>query len=267
MIAVTVCGVAGRMGQRLAGLILDSGDLTLAAGIERPGHPALGRDLGEAIHRPSLGRPVLADLKEAVAPAAVVVDFTAPEATLAAAAACAAAGKAMVIGTTGFTEGQRAELLRLVAPIPCVLSPSYSTAMNVLFRLVEEAARILGEEYDVEVIEAHHRLKVDAPSGTALKLAERAAAGLGWELDEVAVHGRQGIVGQRPRRQIGLHAVRAGDLVGDHTVLYGAAGECLELRHRATSRDAFAQGALRAVRFAAQAKAGLYSMRDVLGIA
>ncbi|MFA6109709.1 MAG: 4-hydroxy-tetrahydrodipicolinate reductase [Candidatus Latescibacterota bacterium] len=266
MSAVTVCGVAGRMGQRLAGLILDSEDLTLAAGIERAGHPALGRDLGEAIGRPHLGRPVLARMEEAVAQAAVVVDFTAPEATLAAAAACAAAGKAMVIGTTGFTEIQRTELLQLVTPIPCVFSPSYSTAMNVLFRLVEEAARILGEEYDVEVIEAHHRLKVDAPSGTALKLAERAAAGLGWDLDEVAVHGRQGIVGQRPRRQIGLHAVRAGDLVGDHTVLFGAPGECLELRHRATSRDAFAQGALRAVRFAARAPVGLYSMRDVLGI-
>lgn len=266
MIDAVVCGVAGRMGKQLASLVLDSEDLRLTGGVERADHPLVGRDLGEAIGRPPLGQTIKGSLAEVVDLAQVVIDFTAPESTLAAASLCAEKGKAMVVGTTGFSEAQLAEFKERVAPIPCVFAPNYSTAMNLLFKLVEEAARILGDEYDVEVVEAHHRYKVDAPSGTALRLAERAAKGLGWNLGEVAIHGRQGLVGQRSRREIGLHAIRAGDLAGDHAVLFGAPGECLELRHRATSREAFAQGALRAVRFAAQAKPGLYSMGEVLGI-
>jgi len=267
MTDVVVCGVAGRMGQRLASLILESDDLNLVGGTEAPGHEAIGKDLGEVIGRPRLGLGVSDSLTEVVDPARVVIDFTLPEATLEAAAVCAAKAKAMVVGTTGLSEAQLAEFRRLVEPIPCVFAPNYSTAMNLLFKLVEAAARILGEEYDVEVVEAHHRFKVDAPSGTALRLAEKAAEGLERNLSEVAVHGREGIVGERTRQEIGLHAIRAGDLTGDHTVLFGAPGECLELRHRATSRDAFAQGALRAVRFVAPAAPRLYSMWDVLGIA
>ncbi|MDE2704762.1 MAG: 4-hydroxy-tetrahydrodipicolinate reductase, partial [Gemmatimonadota bacterium] len=166
----------------------------------------------------------------------------------------------------GFTPEQLAEFKRTVADITCVFASNFSTAMNVLFKLVEEAARILGDDYDVEVIEAHHRHKVDAPSGSALTLAERAAAGLGRNLREVAVHGREGVVGERSRQEIGMHAIRAGDLAGEHTVLYAAPGECLELQHRATSRDSFALGALRAARFAGQAAPGMYSMGDVLGL-
>jgi 4-hydroxy-tetrahydrodipicolinate reductase len=172
----------------------------------------------------------------------------------------------MVVGTTGFSAAQLGEFYRLVANIPCVFAPNFSTAMNVLFKLVEAAARILGDDYDVEVIEAHHRLKVDAPSGSALRLAEAAAAGLERNLKEVVVHGREGVVGARTQKEIGMHALRAGDIAGDHTVLFGGPGEYIELRHHATSRDAFALGALRAVRFAAQAEAGLYDMGDVLGI-
>lgn len=267
MTDVVVCGVAGRMGKRLASLVLESDDLELAGGTEMPGHPAIGRDIGELIGAPALGLAVSDSLAAVVDKAQVVIAFTLPEATLADAAVCAAQGKAMVVGTTGFTEEQQTEFKRRVRPIPCVFAPNYSTAMNLLFKLVEEAALILGDEYDVEVVEAHHRFKVDAPSGTALRLAEKAAEGLGRNLDEVAVHGRQGIVGARTRKEIGIHALRAGDLVGDHTVLFGAPGECLELRHRATSRDAFAQGALRAARFVAGAEPKLYSMWDVLGIA
>ena len=267
MTDVVVCGVAGRMGQRLASLVLESEDLELVGGTEAPGHQAIGRDIGEVIGAPALGLMVSDSLTKVVEKAQVAIAFTLPEGTLADAAVCAAQGKAMVVGTTGFTEEQLADFKRLVQPIPCVFAPNYSTAMNLLFKLVEEAARILGDDYDVEVVEAHHRLKVDAPSGTALRLAEKAAEGLGRELDEVAVHGREGIVGARTRKEIGIHALRAGDLVGDHMVLFGAPGECLELRHRATSRDAFAQGALRAVRFVAGARPKLYSMLDVLGIA
>jgi 4-hydroxy-tetrahydrodipicolinate reductase len=254
------------MGQRLANLVIGSEDLELAGATERPGHESIGKDIGEAVGSRQLGQVVWPHLGEAVGQGQVAISFTTPEATLADAAICAEKGAAMVVGTTGLSDEQLDEFRRLVEPIPCAFAPNYSTAMNVLFKLVEEVSRILGDDYDVEVIEAHHRLKVDAPSGSALRLAEQAAAGLSRNLKEVAVHGREGLVGERSRQEIGIHAIRAGDLAGDHTVLFGAAGEYLELRHHATSRDAFALGALRAVRFVAQASPGFYDMGDVLGI-
>jgi len=266
MTRAIVCGVAGRMGQRLAHLILDSDDLQLAGAAEHGAHEAIGQDVGEVIGSASTGHQVTAELADIIQGADVVVDFTAPEATLESAAVCARAGKAMVVGTTGFGDGQLTQFKQTVAPIACVFAPNFSTAMNVLFQLVEQAARILGDEYDVEVVEAHHRLKVDAPSGTALRLAERAAAGLERRLSEVAVHGRHGMVGARTQQEIGVHAIRLGDVAGDHAVMYGSDGEYLELRHRATSRDAFVRGALRAVRFAVAAEPGLYDMGDVLGL-
>ncbi|MFC1526172.1 4-hydroxy-tetrahydrodipicolinate reductase [Candidatus Latescibacterota bacterium] len=266
MTRAVVCGVCGRMGKRLASLIIDSTDLQLVGATERAGHQDTGRDVGELVGSQALGvavTPVLADIVDA---ADVVINFTLPEPTLSAAAVCAEAGKPMVVGTTGFTDEQLSQFHRLIEPIACVFAPNFSTAMNVLFRLVEEAAGLLGEEYDIEVVEAHHRLKVDAPSGTALRLAEAAAKGLRRDLAEVAVHGRHGLVGERTSQEIGIHAVRLGDQVGDHNVMFGAAGEYLELRHHATSRDAFVQGALRAARFAATAAPGLYDVGDVLGI-
>ena len=261
---VVVCGIAGRMGQRLGNLILDSDDLELVGATERPEHEALGRDAGEVLGRGACGFTVTDTV--ATAQADVVIAFTSPESTLVDATACAATGTSMVVGTTGFTPEQLAQFHSTVAAIPCVFAPNFSTAMNVLFRLVEEAARILGDDYDVEVVEAHHRLKVDAPSGSALRLAERAAAGLERNLSEVVVHGRQGVTGERTRQEIGMHALRLGDVAGDHSVYYGAPGEYLELRHHATSRDAFATGALRAARFAVEAQPGLYDMGDVLGL-
>jgi 4-hydroxy-tetrahydrodipicolinate reductase len=266
MLAIGICGVGGRMGQRLAALVSECEDLRLTACTEAPGHALVGQDAGAACGCAPLGVTITTGA-EALAAASVVMDFTRPEVTLNTAQACAAAGTAMVVGTTGFTPAQLAEFGRLTDPIACVLSPNFSTAMNLLFKLVRDAAAVLGDDYDVEIVEAHHRHKVDAPSGTALRLAEQVAAGLELDLAKVAVHGRHGLVGARPRHQIGIHAVRAGDLVGDHTVLYAAPGECLELHHRATSRDALAQGALRAARFVAAARPGLYSMWDVLGIA
>ena len=266
MVDIVVCGVAGRMGQRLGSLVIDSEDLNLTGGKERPGHAVVGRDLGEVLGSRPLGLQVSDELGSVVEKGQVVIVFTTPEATLEDAAVCAEKGAAMVVGTTGFSDEQLTEFHRIVEPIPCVFAPNYSTAMNVLFKLVEDAARILGDDYDVEVVEAHHRLKVDAPSGSALGLAAKAAEGLGRNLSEVAVHGRHGLVGQRTRKEIGIHAIRAGDLAGDHTVLFAASGEYIELRHHATSRDAFALGALRAARFVAQASPRLYSMVDVLSI-
>jgi 4-hydroxy-tetrahydrodipicolinate reductase len=263
MTKVVVCGIAGRMGQRLASLILESDDLQLVGGTERPGHAALGGDAGTVLGGSTLGFNVEASVP--AADADVVIAFTSPESTLKDAAACAAAGTAMVVGTTGFTPDQLQQFKSTVAAVPCVFAPNFSTAMNVLFKLVEEAARILGDDYDVEVLEAHHRYKVDAPSGSALRLAERAAAGLGRNLKDVVVHGREGVTGERTQKEIGMHAMRIGDVAGDHSVFYGAPGEFLELRHHATSRDAFALGALRAARFAATVKPGLYDMGDVVG--
>ena len=264
MIDVVLCGIGGRMGRLLAGLVTASEDLRLVGATEHPGHPAVGEDIGVVIGLQRLEQKVCANLREVIDRAQVVVDFTAPGATLESACICAGKKVPMVVGTTGFSPAQLDEFRRVVAPIPCVFAPNYSTGMNLLFKLAEEAARILGEEYDVEVIEAHHRFKVDAPSGTALRLAESAARGLDRTLSEVAVYGRHGVVGKRPRKEIGIHAIRSGDLAGEHTVLFGTGGEYVELRHHATSREAFAQGALRAVRFVVAVKPGLYDMGDVL---
>jgi 4-hydroxy-tetrahydrodipicolinate reductase len=266
MTNIVVCGIAGRMGRRLAELTFESDDLQLSGATECPGHEAIGRDLGAFFGRAELGIRITDDVRSAVAADGVLINFTAPGPTVEAAEACAEAGMAMVVGTTGFDPEELARFKETAAKVPCVFAPNFSTAMNVLFKLVEDAARILGDEYDVEVIEAHHRHKVDAPSGSALGLAAKAAAGLDRNLEEVAVHGRQGQVGARTTKEIGMHAVRAGDLVGIHSVMYAAPGEFIELKHHATSRDAFALGALRAARFAAGAGPGLYDMQDVLGI-
>ena len=266
MTKIVVCGIAGRMGQRLAHLSLAAPDLELVGGKEHPAHEAVGRDIGEIIGTQRLNIDVSDTLSDIIEPDRVVVNFSTPEATLDDAAVCAERGTPKVVGTTGFTPEQLDEFKHTVSGITCVFASNFSTAMNVLFKLVEETARILGDDYDVEVVEAHHRHKVDAPSGSALTLAERAAAGLERNLDEVVVHGRQGVVGERTPKEIGMHAIRAGDLAGEHSVLYAAPGEYIELKHHATSRDSFALGALRAVRFAAGAEPGLYSMGDVLGL-
>lgn len=266
MTDIVVCGIAGRMGRRLGELTVDADDLNLVGATERPGHEAVGRDAGAFLGRRDTGFKVVDGAAAAVAGGGVLINFTAPQPTLDAAEACAAAGRPMVVGTTGFSADELARFKETAARVPCVFAPNFSTAMNVLFKLVREAAHILGDDYDVEVIEAHHRHKVDAPSGSALGLGQAAAAGLGRDLDEVAVHGRAGQVGARTTKEIGMHAVRAGDLVGIHSVLYAAPGEFIELKHHATSRDAFALGALRAARFAANAEPGLYDMQDVLGM-
>lgn len=265
MIRVVVTGVAGRMGQRLAALTIEGEGLELVGGVEAPGHDVVGSPVSALVSGGEAAGEVVDDLEKVIAGADVVIAFTAPAATVEHAAVCARHRCALVAGTTGMSADQLTEFNRSVEEeIACVFAPNFSTAMNVLFKLVEEAAGLLGDDYDVEIVEAHHRHKVDAPSGTALRLAEGTARGLQRNLEEIIVHGREGAVGERTRKEIGMHALRLGDVAGDHSVFFGAPGEYLELRHHATSRDAFAVGAIRAVRFVVDAKPGLYDMGDVL---
>jgi 4-hydroxy-tetrahydrodipicolinate reductase len=265
-IKIIVCGAGGRMGKRIIACAGEEEDLRVSGAVERSGHPDIGRDAGELSGREKIGCFLTDSLEGALDGGDVVIDFSSPEAAPATAAACASAGKSLVVGTTGLgPEGER-KLRESARGIPCVFSPNMSLGVNLLFRLVGETAEALGDAYDVEIVEAHHRLKKDAPSGTAKKIAEIAAAALRRDLAENAVYGREGMVGERTRDEIGILAVRAGDIVGEHTVIFSAPGERLELIHRAHSRDTFARGALRAARFAAAAGPGFYSMRDVLGI-
>ncbi len=267
MIKVVVCGIAGRMCGRIAHMVMEAEDLDLVGGVEAPDNPAVGRDVGEVLGSSHLGVHVVDDLKSVVAAADVVVAFTAPpEGTVDAANIAGEAGKAMVVGTTALSPGQVEVMEKAVADVACVFSPSFSVGVTALIKLVEEAARIMGDDYDVEIVEAHHHFKTDAPSGTALALAQAAAAGLDRDLDKVGVYGRHGDTGARSTEEIGIHAVRLGDLAGEHRVMFGTMGETIQFVHRAQSRDTFGMGAVRAVRFVAGAAPGMYDMRDVLGI-
>ncbi len=268
MVRVVICGIAGRMCGRIAHLVMEADDLELTGGVEAPGNPAVGRDVGDVLGGGRLGVHVVDDLEAVVERADVVVAFTVPpDGTVEAAKVAGEAGKAMVVGTTGMSAEQLETFKRAVSEVPCVFAPSFSVGVTVLVKLVEEAAKMMGDDYDVEIVEAHHHFKKDAPSGTALALGRAAAAGLGRDLNRVGLYGRYGDVGARTVQEIGIHAVRAGDLAGEHTVMFGGTGEVIQFVHRAQSRDSYATGALRAVRFVAGASAGLYSMRDVLGIA
>jgi 4-hydroxy-tetrahydrodipicolinate reductase len=262
---LALAGAAGRMGRTLVEAVLRSGDLALAAALEAPGHPQLGRDAGEAIGA-ACGVELTADVAAAVRAADCLVDFTRPEAAAAHVAACAAAGTAAVVGTTGFNPDQKAGIAAAARRIPIVMAPNFAVGVNAAFKLAELAARILGEDYDVEIVEAHHRHKVDAPSGTALRLGEAVAAALGRDLAACAVHGREGITGERDRRTIGFHAIRGGDIVGEHTVIFAGEGERVEVAVRSASRMTYALGALRAARWLPGKRPGLYDMFDVLGL-
>ena len=251
---VAVAGSSGRMGRALLEEVLKDGELTLAAALDIASGPAIG------------GVSITVDVNAAVAAADVLIDFTRPAGTLAHLEACARLGKAMVIGTTGFSEAEKQRIEQAAKTIPIVMAPNFAVGVNVIFKLAEVAARALGDAYDVEIIEAHHRHKVDAPSGTALKLGEIVAAALGRDLAAVAVHGREGDTGERPAKAIGFHAIRGGDIVGEHTVLFAGTGERVEVTVRSTSRATYALGALRAAKFLKGRSNGLYDMQDVLGL-
>ena len=267
---VLIVGAGGRMGLAMARLIAQRAvpGLELVAAVDRAGAPLLGQDAGVAAGVPALGVVLGADLAAALAARPdVAVDFSSPAATAATAAQVAAAGVPWVVGTTGLGAAEQAAVAQAARKIPVVLSANMSLGVNLLYALVAQAARTLaGLRYDCEIIERHHRRKKDAPSGTALYLGEAAAQGFGWNLKDVAVDGRTGIPGERPEKEIGFHAVRGGDVVGDHAVLFAADGECLELSHRATSRDTLALGALRAAAWLPGHAPALYGMRDVLGL-
>lgn len=266
MVRVIVTGAAGRMGGRVLSLAKEAEDFQIVGATERPGHPAIGRDAGEVAGFGSAGVQVTDRLADIIKSANVVIDFTAPEASVSHLRAASDAGIAIVVGTTGLNKEQLEGARRLATKMACVISPNMSVGVNVLFKTLKEVAGTLGEDYDVEIVEAHHHFKKDAPSGTALRMAQVVAEALGWDLEQVGIYGRKGIVGERPKTQIGVHTVRAGDIVGEHTVVFGGMGERIEIVHRAHSRDNFARGALRAARFVAQAPKGLYDMADVLGL-
>jgi len=263
MIEAAISGAAGRMGRTLVRLIAEAKDLRLVAALEAPGHNALGADAGTLAGAGPLGIEVTDALS---AHADALVDFSLPDGSIRRIETCAEQHVPCVVGTTGFSDAQRERIEAAAEKTAVLLAPNMSVGVNVLFHAAAELARTLGADYDIEIVEAHHRFKKDAPSGTALKIAEEIAEATGRNLEEAAVHGRG--PGHPPRKEgeIGLHAVRGGDIVGEHVVYYTAVGERLELKHVAHSRDTFAHGALRAVRWIADRGPGLYAMADVLGL-
>ena len=264
MTAYCMSGAAGRMGRAIISCQSQAG-LKLAGALDSPQSDYLGQDAGLLAGIGEIGVPIQSEPEQALEHASVVIDFSSPENTLAVADICSRLHIGLVVGTTGFTESQKAALVEKAKSIPMLISPNMSTGVNVLFHLTRMAASVLGLEYAPEVTEIHHRHKKDAPSGTAVKLLEILEQELSLKSSDV-VHGRQGITGERPRGQIGAHALRGGDVVGDHTVYFFGEGERIEITHRAASRNTFAMGALRAARWLAEQPAGLYSMDSVLGL-
>ena len=254
------------MGKTLIEAVMLHDSLTLGAATERAGSSLLGADAGELAGIGRLGVTLGSDVGAVSGDFDVLIDFTRPTATLANLAACRAAGGRMVIGTTGFTEEERAEIAAAANDVAVVFAPNMSVGVNLCLKLLDMAARVLGDEVDIEVIEAHHRHKVDAPSGTALRMGEVVADALGRELRDCAVYGREGHTGERDRRTIGFETIRAGDIVGDHTVLFAGTGERVEITHKASSRMTFANGAVRAAAWLMNHDKGLFDMQDVLGL-
>jgi 4-hydroxy-tetrahydrodipicolinate reductase len=263
---VAVAGASGRMGQMLIEAVLAAPDCKLAGALDVAGSRAIGHDAGAFAGR-STGVVVTADLRSALSGADVLIDFTRPEGTLAHLAVCRESGVKAVIGTTGFSAEQKTEIAGHAEHIALVMSPNMSVGVNVVLKLLDQAARALSTGYDIEVIEAHHRHKVDAPSGTALKMGEVLAHALGRDLKDCAVYAREGVTGERDPSSIGFATIRGGDIVGDHTVLFAGTGERIEISHKSSSRAGYAQGSLRAARFLAGQTRGLFDMNDVLGLA
>jgi 4-hydroxy-tetrahydrodipicolinate reductase len=262
---VAVAGATGRMGHMLIEALRASGDCRLAGALDIPSSPAIGNDASAFLGHAS-GVPVTADLRTGLADADVLIDFTRPEGTLAHLEVCRALGVNLVIGTTGFSEAQKAQINQAARDIAIVMAPNMSVGVNVTLKLLQMAAQALSTGYDIEIIEAHHRHKVDAPSGTALKMGEVIAEALGRDLKTCGVYAREGVTGERDPSSIGFSTIRGGDIVGDHTVLFAGTGERIEITHKSSSRATYAQGSLRAVRFLAGRRSGCFDMFDVLGL-
>ncbi len=259
-----VVGAAGKMGGRVIHIIKETPSVKLFRAIERPDHPLVGMDIGDVIGLGKMGVILESSLKKGGGD--VIINFSNPQTSLESLEFAKGAGLAIVIGTTGLNSEQMNKVKGLSKNVRCVLAPNMSVGVNVMFRIVQEVAKVLGPEYDIEILEAHHRLKKDSPSGTAVKLGELISSSIGRDFGKVGVYGRKGMVGERTKDEIGMQVIRAGDIVGEHTVLFGGIGERLEITHRAHSRDNFARGAVRAALWVVNQPNGLYDMQDVLGL-
>lgn len=266
MVKAVVTGAGGRMGGRIITLINMAEGIELVGAVEQKGHALVGKDVGEALGLGKLGVPVRDDLSACIDRGDVVIDFTNHAASLGHLDLAVKKKRAMVIGSTGFTADEMKKAARLSKKTRCVLAPNMSVGVNVMFKVLADVAKILGDDYDVEIVEAHHHLKKDAPSGTAMKMAQIIAKALDRDLDQAAVYTRRGMIGERTKAEIGIQTLRAGDIVGEHNVMFGAVGERLEFIHRAHSRDNFAKGAIRAAKWIILQRDGLYDMQDVLGL-
>lgn len=264
MLNIAVTGAAGRMGRALIEACSNSDECQLSAAIELPGNPLLGSDVCQLAGIGSLGIKLVNSLSDTEFD--TLIDFTRPEATIDNLAYCVANKKNIVIGTTGFSDAEKGHIRDAAKQIGVVFAPNMSVGVNLCFKLLETAARVIGDETDIEIVEAHHRHKIDAPSGTAIKMGEIVADALGRNLDDCAVYGREGVTGERDKNTIGFETIRAGDIVGDHTVMFAGLGERVEITHKASSRMTFANGAVRAATWLNQQSAGLYDMQDVLGL-
>ena len=266
MVRVVVAGASGKMGSRIIGLMSNRSDVKLQGAIERKAHPSIGQDAGGPAGCGSLGVSITDNFAAALDQADVAIDFTEPVSTMDHLEQAARAKKAMVIGTTGLNPKQQLRIEALSKQIPCVLSPNMSIGVNILFKVLSDVAKVTGEDYDVEILEIHHRHKKDAPSGTAIKMAQIIAQALEQDLDKIGVYSRHGMIGERKKAEIGIQSLRGGDVVGDHTVIFAGRGERLEFIHRASNRDNFARGALLAAQRVVSRSPGLYDMMDILGL-
>ena len=266
MVKAIVVGAAGRMGGRIINAINETEGIELVGAVEYKNHPSIGKDAGEIVGLGKLNIELKDNLGTILSLGDVIIDFTNHTASLTNLEIVAKGKKSIVIGSTGFSAKEMEEVKRLSKNTRCVLSPNMSVGVNLMFKVIKDISRVLGDDFDIEIIEAHHRLKKDSPSGTAMRIAQILAQTLKRDIDKVGVYGRKGIVGERTQKEIGIQAIRAGDIVGDHTVVFGGLGERLELTHRAHSRDTFARGAVRAAKWIVNQKNGLYDMQDVLGL-
>lgn len=266
MIKITVAGAAGRMGSRITALSREYPELQLVGAFERKGHKDVGKDVGLLAGIGTNNIPLSDNLESLIDNTDVVISFTTVDASIEHLKISSLKGKAIVIGTTGFTKDDMKIVYEYTKNIPCVMASNMSMGVNLLLKILQDIAKVLGDNYDVEIIEAHHRMKKDAPSGTALKMAQVIASALNRNFDEVAVYSRKGIIGERKPKEIGIQTIRAGDIVGEHTVIFGGLGERIEIIHKVSSRDTFARGALHAAQWVYNKPAGLYDMQDVLGL-
>ncbi len=266
MVKAIVAGASGRMGKSIIRMISATDGIELSGAFERSDHPDIGKDAGIVAGIGEIGIKIMPSVDDVIDKGDVLIDFTVPEATYQNLKKVAEKGLSMVIGTTGFSDEMLSKVREIASNIRCVMAPNMSIGVNVVFKIVEQLSKMLGQEYDIEIVEAHHHFKKDAPSGTAIRIAQIISKALGIRLEDKAIYGRKGITGERGKGEIGIHAIRAGDITGEHTVIFAGIGERIELIHRAHSRDNFARGAVRAAMWIVNQAPGLYDMQDVVGL-